>query len=63
MQAAPALGLTPGADTYNALMWGCVRHGQSASTTKVRALQLRAQADISLQWLEHQVVVLHHLVC
>ncbi len=41
MQAAPALGLTPDVDTYNALMWGCMRHGQNASTTKVRALQLR----------------------
>ena len=35
----PALGLTAGADTYNALIWGCSHYGQNASVPKVCALQ------------------------
>ena len=38
-QAMPALGLTAGADTYNALIWGCSHYGQNASVPKVCAVQ------------------------
>ena len=38
-EAAGALGLAPDTDSYNAIMEGCVRHGQSGSLPKVESCQ------------------------